>query len=88
MQLLDGRSTAAGTIAVTLLHADGLTTLEGGPDEIAALAAAMREVAVLAADADAPTGWLFDVAVGSAVVGFRVASGGVAKLRVRPGSDG
>ncbi len=82
MQLLEGRPTAHGTIAVTLLHADGLTTLEGRPEEIGSLAAAMREVAALAGATDGPTGWLSEVVVGDASVGFRVARDRVAQLRV------
>ncbi len=86
MQLLEGRPTAHGTIAVTLLHADGLTTLEGRPEEIAALATAMREVAALAGAIDGPTGWLPEVVVGDASVEFRVTGDGVAQLRVTAGA--
>ena len=82
MNVLHGRRIDDDTVEVTLAHAGGLTTLQGQPQEIAALATAMQEVAVLAEAADEPTDWLSDVVVGQKVVQLRIAAAGQAQLRV------
>jgi hypothetical protein len=67
---------ADDVVEVTLSSGDGLLRLEGSPEEIVALCAAMDEVAVLAGASSAPE-WLHELPVGADVVRLGVGHGRV-----------
>lgn len=67
------------TVEVTLSNGDGLLYLEGTPEQIAALCAAMDEVAVLATASDEPA-WVIDVRVGDQLVRLGIGRGRVRLL--------
>ncbi len=84
LALLSARETAEG-VEVTLVTEDGLHTLTGSPREIATLAGAMRNAAVVAAG-----GWRYapidDVEVGGDSVHFRFCEGGEVRLQILRGA--
>lgn len=81
LSVLDAHETADG-IAVTLVSASGFHELEGSLDEMARMAAVMRQVSVLAPLHEGEPVWLEDVTVGDTVVRLGLSSGGEARVLI------
>jgi hypothetical protein len=81
LELLDARETAGG-LAVTFATDRGLEQLEGSPDELARLARAMQQVAVLAQLGEDQPVWLDAVRVGDAIVKLGLSPGGDARVLI------
>jgi hypothetical protein len=85
MELLAAVRTERDTIRFTVAHAGGAQTLEGSFAEIAAFAAAMREVSVLAAAAgEEEHCWLHELPVGDHLVRLGLRPGGEPRLLIAP----
>jgi hypothetical protein len=81
LELLDARETAEGLV-VTFATERGVERLEGTPDEIAALARAMQQVAVLGQLNEYESTWLEEVAVGRSVVKLGISPGGQTRVLI------
>lgn len=81
LELLDAQPTAEG-LAVTFGTERGLERLEGSPEEVARLARAMQQVAVLGQLNEHDDLWLDAVAVGDAVVKLGLAPGGQTRVLI------
>jgi hypothetical protein len=81
LELLDAQPTAEG-LAVTFGTERGLERLEGSPEEVARLARAMQQVAVLGQVNEHESVWLDAVAVGDAIVKLGLAPGGQARVLI------
>lgn len=85
MELLDVTHTDAGTIRVSIGHADGVLGVEGTYEEIASLCDVLEQVALLATVSAAEDSWLDDVPVGADVVKLGIRAGGRVRLSIVPG---
>jgi hypothetical protein len=81
LELLDARPTAEG-MAITFGTERGLERLEGTPEEIARLARAMQQVAVLGQINEHESVWLDTVAVGDARIKLGLAPGGQTRVLI------
>lgn len=81
LSVLDARETEAG-IAVTLVSGSTFHELEGTLDEMARLAAVMRQASVLAPLHEGEPVWLEDVSVGHAVVRLGLSPGGETRVLI------
>jgi hypothetical protein len=81
LELLDARPTAEG-MAITFGTERGLERLEGTPEEIARLARAMQQVAVLGQINEHESVWLDTVAVGNARIRLGLAPGGQTRVLI------
>jgi hypothetical protein len=81
LELLDARPTAEG-MAITFGTERGLERLEGTAEEIARLARAMQQVAVLGQVNEHESVWLDSVAVGDALVKLGLAPGGQTRVLI------
>ena len=85
MELLAAECTDRNTIRFTIAHPGGLQSLEGSVDEVADLAAAVRELAVLAAAAgEDEHGWIHALPVGDKRVRMGLRAGGEIRILVTP----
>lgn len=76
--------TDAGTIRVSIGHADGLLAVEGSYDEIDALCTMLEQIALLATVSRSEDSWLQDVPVGRDVVKLGIRAGGRVRLEIVP----
>jgi hypothetical protein len=81
LELLDARPTAEG-MAITFGTERGLERLEGTPEEIARLARAMQQVAVLGQINEHESVWLDTVAVGNARIKLGLAPNGQTRVLI------
>jgi hypothetical protein len=81
LELLDAQPTAEG-LAVTFGTERGLERLEGSPEQIARLARAMQQVAVLGQLNEHDDLWLDAVAVGDAIIKLGLAPGGQTRVLI------
>ena len=81
LELLDAWETDDG-IAVTFATERGLERLEGSVDEIAQLARAMQQVAVLGQLNEYERVWVEEVLVGRSVVKLGLSPGGQARVLI------
>ncbi|HEY4825698.1 MAG TPA: hypothetical protein VIH85_02980 [Solirubrobacteraceae bacterium] len=81
LELLDARPTAEG-MAITFGTERGIQRLEGSPEEVARLARAMQQVAVLGQVNEHEDVWLDAVAVGDAIVKLGLAPGGQTRVLI------
>jgi len=81
LELLEAHETAEG-LAVTFATERGVERLEGTPDEIAALARAMQQVAALGQLNEHESAWIEEVPVGRALVKLGISPGGQARVLI------
>jgi hypothetical protein len=81
LELLDARPTAEG-MAITFGTERGVQRLEGSAEEVARLARAMQQVAVLGQVNEHEHVWLDSVAVGDAIVKLGLAPGGQTRVLI------
>jgi hypothetical protein len=81
LELLDAQPTAEG-MAITFGTERGIQRLEGSAEEVARLARAMQQVAVLGQVNEHEDVWLDSVAVGDATVKLGLAPGGQTRVLI------
>jgi hypothetical protein len=81
LELLDAKPTAEG-MAVTFGTERGIQRLEGSADEVARLARAMQQVALLGQINEHEEVWLDSVAVGDSIVKLGLAPGGQTRVLI------
>jgi hypothetical protein len=81
LELLDAQPTAEGLV-VTFGTERGIERLEGSPEQVARLARAMQQVAVLGQLNEHDDLWLDAVAVGDAIVKLGLAPGGQTRVLI------
>jgi hypothetical protein len=82
LELVAAQPTLEGTVRVTLALDGALRTIEGSPEEIGALSAAMKQISVLAGAAPDQHAWVTAVRVGPDTVRLGLAEGGAVRFRV------
>ena len=81
LELLDAKPTAEG-LAVTFGTERGIERLEGTPEQVARLARAMQQVALLGQLNEHDDLWLDTVAVGDAIIKLGLAPGGQTRVLI------